>query len=64
MAHDTVDIEMQQHAITDRAIRVSKDGDDDAAVWLPLAHIDVEPKKRGVVLVTLPSWLALEKELI
>lgn len=64
MQSELVEIEMQQHAVTDRAIRVSKDGDDRAAVWLPLAHIEVEPRRRGVVLVTLPSWLAYEKELI
>jgi hypothetical protein len=33
-------------------------------VWLPKAKIKIEAKPKGIVLVTLPEWLAVEKGLL
>lgn len=63
---DLVDIEVQQFFTTPKSIRVSKDGSDAEAVWLPLSQIEVAPKggSKSVVIVTLPEWLAIEKGLV
>lgn len=61
---DLIDLSLALHATTERAIRVSTSGGDGDAVWLPLAHCEVQPKTRQSVLVTLPEWLAHEKGLI
>lgn len=61
---DLVDLTLFQHAITERAIRVSDTGEDAKAVWLPLAHCEVEKRPRGIVVVTCPEWLALDRGLI
>lgn len=61
---DLVDITVQLHAMTNRAVRVSDDGDDKKAVWLPLSQVEVVKQPRGIAVVTLPEWLALQKGLI
>jgi hypothetical protein len=63
--NELVDLTMQLHHRTDKAILVSDDGDAKNAVWLPLSQIEVEIKdaRKGVVVVTCPSWLATEKGL-
>lgn len=61
---DLVDLTCHLHHQTERAVLVSDDGDKQRAVWLPLSQCEVEPKGRGVVEVTCPEWLALEKGLI
>lgn len=61
---DLIDIMMQLHAETAKAVLVSDDGDKDKAIWLPLSQIEVEHQSKGVVLVTLPEWLAEQKGLI
>lgn len=61
---ELVDLTMQVHMKTERAILVSDDGDRDKAVWLPLSQIETEPKSASVVIITLPVWLAHEKGLI
>ena len=35
-----VDLEMIRHAMTEKAIRVSLDGDDKNAEWLPLSRVE------------------------
>lgn len=64
MKSDVIDIEVQLHARTDRAILASDDGDKSKAVWLPLSQVEVEMKPGGTATVTLPEWLALDKGLI
>jgi hypothetical protein len=64
MKSDLVDVTMQVHARTAKAIRVSDDGDDKRAVWLPLSQCEVEEKSAGIVIVTLPEWLAIDKGLV
>lgn len=67
MKSDLVDITVQLHAATAKAILVSDDGDKAKAVWLPLSLIewDRPPSKPPyIVEVTLPEWLALDKGLL
>ena len=61
---DLIDIEMQQHAATDKAILVSDDGEEDNAVWLPLSQLALVRKGGGRLIVTMPEWLAVDKELV
>lgn len=61
---DLVDVTMQVHAKTDRAILASDDGDEKFAVWLPLSQIEVEMMDDGTAEITMPEWLAMEKGLI
>jgi hypothetical protein len=79
-ASDLVDLTMCLHAESKRgqkeqgAIRVSSDGDDAKAQWLPKSQCEFVPtgnrqrSKQGpaveIVTVTLPEWLAKEKGLI
>jgi hypothetical protein len=59
-----VDLELHKHFNTDRAIRVSQHGEDSSAVWLAFSLIEVAPGSNGMVAVTLPTWLAIEKGLV
>lgn len=61
---ELVDIFMQLHHKTEKAVLVSDDGEEDHAKWIPLSMIEIEEQKDGVVLITLPSWLAKDKGLI
>jgi hypothetical protein len=77
---DLVDVTMCLHAESKRgqkeqgAIRVSNDGDDTKAQWLPKSQCEFsltgrrQRSKQGpgveIVTVTLPEWLAKEKGLI
>lgn len=61
MKSDLVDVTMQLHHETDKAILVSDSGEREKAVWLPLSKIEIERKPKAVVVVTLPEWLAIEK---
>lgn len=66
---DLVDLTLQKHAETKLAILVSDDGNEKRAVWLPLSQIEVAPlagtgAAKGLVLVTLPEWLATDKGLV
>lgn len=61
---DLVDLTMKLHAETDRAIRVSDDGEDRNAVWLPKSQVEFVMTKPGYVEVTLPEWLAIDKGLV
>ena len=66
MKSDLIDVTLQLHHKTDKAILVSDDGNRAKAIWLPVAHIEMEPMpgKAGIVVVTLPEWLANDKGLI
>lgn len=61
---DLIDVTMQLHHETDKAVLVSDDGDKSGAVWLPLSQCEVERKPNGIVIVTLPEWLATAKGLV
>jgi hypothetical protein len=59
-----VDLELHRHAATLKAIRVSLDGDDQKAVWLPLSLIEIEKEQGRTVWLQVPYDLALDKGLI
>jgi hypothetical protein len=60
---DLVDLHMYWHGETAKAIYVSDDGNHVSAVWLPKSK--VEYVREGThVTVTMPEWLAKDKELI
>lgn len=61
MKSDLIDLTLQLHHRTERAILVSDDGVRETAVWLPLAQVEVEPGQRGTVIVTMPEWLAIDR---
>lgn len=63
--HDIIDIEVQIHHQTDRAILASDDGNKDNAKWLPLSQIEVcSVNKPPYAIVSMPEWLAIEKGLV
>lgn len=64
MKSELIDLTMKKHALTAKAILVSDDGDEKKAKWLPLSQVEVEEKSQGIVVVTLPEWLAIEKGLV
>jgi hypothetical protein len=65
MKSDLVDIACCMHALTDKAILVSDDGEKEHAVWLPRSQIEVENDgHENFVTVTMPTWLAQDKGLI
>jgi len=62
---EVVDLELHLHAETDKAIRVSENGDEDKGVWLPKSQIEYDDNTRsGYCEVTLPRWLARQHGLI
>jgi len=63
MDRDMIDIDVDLHHETDRAILVSESGDKEDAVWLPKSQIEIVSES-GYLSITLPEWLALEKGLI
>ena len=61
---DLIDITVCRHAETDKAVLVSDDGDKANAVWIPKSQCEIDEGQCGYITITLPEWLALEKELI
>jgi hypothetical protein len=60
-----VDLELFEHARTDRALLVSETGDKRKAVWLPLSQIEINSTgAEGIHDITLPEWLARDKGLV
>lgn len=65
MRSDLVDLTLIKVRETDKAIAFKEDHSDEELVWLPKSAIEVEPtKQRGVVVVTVPEYIAHEKGLI
>lgn len=58
-----LDLEVQVHAQSERAVKVSADGEEANAVWLPLSQIEIAMKRNGLAEVSMPAWLAVEKGL-
>lgn len=56
------DIEVRIHHTTDKAVLVSTD--DETKVWLPLSTVEIEWKKGGLAIITLPERLAIDKGLV
>lgn len=61
---DLVDLTMQLHHETGKAVLVSDDGDKAKAVWIPLSQCEIERRANGIVIVTMPEWLATDKGLV
>ena len=58
------DIDGAIEARTDKAV-LFHTGNKEEAAWLPLSQIEVEETGiGGIVTVTLPEWLAIEKGLV
>lgn len=65
MSKELIDIVVQLHHETERAVLVSDTGVRDDAVWLPKSQIEyVAGPKPGTIEVTCPEWLAIDKGLI
>ena len=70
MKSNLVDLTVQVHVETAKAVLVSDDGDKEKAVWLPLSQIEIEyrpsmkERGNGLAVITLPEWLAKDKGLI
>lgn len=62
MKSDLTDISLMWHGETDKAIKVSEDGE--TFIWLPKSQIEYEKKVDGSVTVTLPRWLYEDKGFI
>lgn len=63
---DLVDLTLHLHHETSLAYRVSDDGEDKGAVWLPKSQVEVEMlgPRGNEGIFTLPQWLAQDKGLI
>ena len=63
MAPALLNLDLFIHARSERAVRVSRDGDLSSSCWLALVHLDVAMKGDKRALVTLPRWLAEQEGL-
>lgn len=64
MRSNLIDLDVQVLRETDKAAMVTLDVPDNG-VWLPKSQIELnETGIAGIVTVTLPEWLALDKGLI
>ena len=65
---DIVDVSLEPRLRRDKAqafFQGELDEDDkEIWIWLPLSQIEVEVQDSRLVTVSLPEWLAIEKELI
>lgn len=58
------DLELHLHAETEKAILVSTEGDAVDAQWIPKSQCEFEKKKKNLVEVTMPEWLAIDRDLV
>ena len=63
MSDETYTTSFMIEHVTDKAILVKEAGND---IWLPLSMIEIEGEllTGELVVVTMPEWLALKKDLI
>lgn len=59
-----IDLTVQVHHMTDRAVLISDTGETDDAVWLPLSQCEVLQRPNCMAIVTMPEWLAVERGLV
>lgn len=64
MKPDLVDLKLEVLSETPKAVRVINLKDD--SVWLPKSEIEIEYAQRrpGPATITMPAWLARERELV
>jgi hypothetical protein len=58
------DIQGYIHVETEKAVLFSENDAKEEAVWLPKSQIEIEKVRGSIVEVTMPEWLAKDKELI
>ena len=64
MKSDLIDLDVQVLRETEKAVLVTLDVPENG-VWLPKAQIELnETVVRGIMTLTLPEWLAIERGLI
>ena len=63
MAAPVLTLALFVHGRTDRAVRLSRDGDLRHSKWVALAHLDVAMAGPSRASVTIPRWLAEQEEL-
>ena len=63
---DLIDLTLQVHAKTERAVFLSETGVAKDAKWVPLSQIEMEPHgaSKTVVVVTMPKWLAVDRKFV
>lgn len=61
-----VDLDVHIHVVTQRAVRVSLDGDEENAVWLPrsMCRIEDEPKRNIDMSIGVQDWIAEREGLV
>ena len=65
MKSNLVDLMMYLHHRTANAVLVSETGERAKAIWLALSIIEIEETDNSpIVKVTMPEWLAKDKDLI
>jgi hypothetical protein len=66
MRSDLVDLTLHIHHETDAAILVSDTGEEKRAVWVPRSQVEIEKlgPRGNEAIVTMPQWLAIEKEFV
>lgn len=65
--HELIDLNMVLLHQTEKAILVSDTGESSRGKWLPKSQVEFafeDPKRRDLIVVTLPEWLAQDKGLI
>jgi len=58
---DYIEIDGVVKAVTEKAILFS---DGTREVWIPKSQLEDMEIKHGVAMITIPEWLAIEKELV
>jgi len=66
MRSNIIDLRVHLHWVTAKAIKVSDDGEDDNAVWVPKQFVeyDEDAEPGDVTIITLRESIAKEKGLI
>jgi hypothetical protein len=52
------------HGRSERAVRLSRDGDLRNSTWVALVHLDIAMAGDKRAIVTIPRWLAEQEELV
>lgn len=63
MASPILTLDLVVHARSERAVRLSRDGDLRNSSWVALVHLDVAMAGDKRALVTIPRWLAEQEGL-
>jgi hypothetical protein len=66
MSKQLIDIKVIIKIRTAKAVMVSETEGDEKGIWLPLSQIEIEMDgpTSPYATITMPEWLALEKDLI